>query len=68
MEMTVGRVLSVLLAAVAATGTALTLGYIAHYDLGLSREEIRTPALVAAAVIATLIVIEFFAKKLRRPK
>jgi hypothetical protein len=68
MEMTVGRVLSVLLAAVAATGTGLTVGYIAHFDLGLSREEIRSPAVAAAAVIATLLVIEFFRKKLRKPK
>jgi hypothetical protein len=68
METTVGRVLGGLMAAITATTTALTLGYIAHYDLGLSRQEIRTPAVVAAAVIATLMLIEFFGKKLRKPK
>jgi hypothetical protein len=68
METTLGRVLGVLMAAFTATTTALTLGYIAHYDLGFSRQEIRTPAVVGAAVIATLMVIEFFGKKLRKPK
>jgi hypothetical protein len=51
-----------------AVTTALMLAYIAHYDFGLSREEIRTAALVAAAVIAALVVIEFFGRELRRPK
>jgi hypothetical protein len=66
METTVGRVLGVLMAAVAATGTAL--GYIAHHDLGLSHEGIRTSAVSVAALIVMLMVIEFFGKKLRKPK
>jgi hypothetical protein len=45
---------------------AAMLGYIAHYDFGLSRQEIRTPALVGAiiisVVIATLMTIEFSPK------
>jgi hypothetical protein len=48
---------------------AAMLGYIAHYDFGLSRQEIRTPALVGAiviaVVIATLVTIDFFSKRLR---
>jgi hypothetical protein len=48
--------------------TALFLAYIAHYDFGLSREEIRTPAVAAAVVIATLMAVEFFGKRLRNPK
>jgi hypothetical protein len=51
-----------------ATMAALTLAYIAHYDFGLSRQEIRTPAVAAAAVIAMLVAVEFFGKKLRKPK
>jgi hypothetical protein len=44
------------------------VAYIAHYDFGLSRREIRTPAVVGAAVIAVLVAIEFFGKKLRQLK
>jgi hypothetical protein len=59
----VGRLLASLTAI-----AALSLGYIAHYDLGLSRQEIRTPAVVTAAVIALLVAIEFFGKKLGKRK
>jgi hypothetical protein len=34
----------------------------------ISREEIRTPALVGAGVIAALVAVEFFGKKLAKPK
>ena len=51
-----------------ASAIALSLAYIAHYDFGLSREEIRTLAVVVASVIAFLMAVEFFGKKLRRPK
>jgi hypothetical protein len=68
METTVGLVLAVLMSVVAAAFTALSLGYIAHYDFGFSREEIRTPAVVGAAVIAVLVAVEFFGKKLRKAK
>jgi hypothetical protein len=40
---------------------------IAHYDFGLSREEIRTVAVIAAAVAIALLLIEYFGKKLRKP-
>jgi hypothetical protein len=39
---------------------AFLLGYVAHYDIGLSRLEIRHFALVATAVIATLLVTRSF--------
>jgi hypothetical protein len=50
----------------AAATSALALAYIAHNDFGLTPREIRTRALVAASVIAALVVIEFFGKKLRK--
>jgi hypothetical protein len=68
METTVSRVLTYVMAAGTATTAALTLAYVAHYDFGLSRQQIRTPAVVAACVIAVVVAIEFFRKKLRRPK
>ena len=49
---------------------AAMLGYIAHYKFGLSRQEIRTPAVVGAAVIAvvivTLVALDFFRKRPRK--
>ena len=68
METPVDRVLTYLMAMGTATMAALTLAYIAHYDVGLSRQEISTSAVAAAAVIAMLVAVEFFAKKLRKPK
>ena len=47
--------------------TVLSVACIAQYDLGLSRQEIRTPAVVGAAAIAVLVAVEFFGKKLRKP-
>jgi hypothetical protein len=67
MDKSVERVLNyTMLGAMAAT-TALSLVYIAHYDFGLSRQQIRTPAVVGAAIIAVLVAVEFFGKKLRKP-
>jgi hypothetical protein len=68
MEKTIQRALSLMMSGVAATAVALSLGYIAHYDLGLSREEIRTAAVVSATVIAVLVAVEYFGKKLAKPK
>ena len=68
METMVDRFLTYLMAMSAATEAALTLVYIAHYDFGLSRQEIRTPAVVGAVVIGALVAVEFFSKKLRRLK
>jgi hypothetical protein len=47
---------------------AFWLAYIASYDFGLSREEIRAPALVGAGIIAALVAVEFFGNKLRKLK
>jgi hypothetical protein len=68
MEATVGKVLAFLMSVVTAAFTALWLAYIAHYGFGLSRQEIRTPAVVGAAVIAVLVAVKFFGKKLRKAK
>jgi hypothetical protein len=65
--MEMNRVLSLMMSVIAAAFAALSLAYIAHYDFGLSREEIRTPAAGAAAVIAMLMAVEFFGKRLRKP-
>ena len=56
------------LAGVGAIVTALSVGYIAHYDLGFSRQEIRTQAVIGAAIIGLLMASEYFGKKLRMPK
>jgi hypothetical protein len=66
-EKTVDRVLTYVMSMVAAATTALSLAYIAHYDFGFSREEIRTFAVVAAASTAVLMAVEFFGKNLRKP-
>ena len=47
---------------------AFALAHIAHYDLGVSRHEIRTQALIGAAVLAMLMAVEYFGKKFRKPK
>jgi hypothetical protein len=50
---------------------ALAVGYVAHYDFGVSRLDIRTSALIGAATIALITVllwaIEYF-RKLRKSK
>ena len=50
---------------------AAMIGYTAHYNFGLTRQEIRTPALVGAiiigVVIVTLTAIDFFHRRLRKP-
>jgi hypothetical protein len=67
METIVERVLSYVMSAFTAGVAALSLAYVAHYDFGLSRQEIRTPAIVGAAVVAVFVALEFFSKKLRKP-
>jgi hypothetical protein len=65
----VDRIAILLGAATAGTiVAAVSLGYIAHYDFGFSRQEIRTPALRVAAIIALLLAVEFFGKKLSESK
>ena len=52
----------------AAIATACLLAYVAHDDFGLTRQEIRTPSLIAAAIIGLLVATEYFGKRLRKPK
>jgi hypothetical protein len=47
---------------------AIAIGYVAHNELGFPLQEIRGGAVLIAVVIATLIAIDFFGKKLRRAK
>jgi tetrahydromethanopterin S-methyltransferase subunit C len=62
------RISTFLSLAGAAAMVAFWLGYIAHYDLGFSRQEIRTPAVIAAGVIALLLAVEYFGTRLRKSK
>jgi hypothetical protein len=68
MQATIDRVLVVVMSVGAAIMAAVTVGYVAHYDFGLSRQEIRTSALVGAIVIAGLLAVEHFGEKFRKPK
>jgi hypothetical protein len=68
MEKTVDTVIRIMMSGITASAAAFWLAYIARYDFGLSRGEIRAPALVGAGIIAALVAIEFFGEKLRKPK
>jgi uncharacterized membrane protein len=41
---------------------AIMLGYVAHYNFGYSRLEIRGGALISAILLAALIAIDFLGK------
>ena len=56
------------LAAVGTIVTPVSAGYIAHYEFGLSRQEIRTPAVIGAAIIGLLMATEYIGQRLRKPK
>jgi drug/metabolite transporter (DMT)-like permease len=47
---------------------AIALGYVALYDLGFSREAVRSGAVIAAILIAAMVAVDFFGKKLRKAK
>jgi hypothetical protein len=55
-------------ATVGAVVTAFTGWYVARYDLGLSKQRIRAPAVLGAAIIGLLVAIEYFGKRLRNQK
>jgi hypothetical protein len=55
-------------AGVSALVVAFLLGYAAHHGWGLPRVAIRTDALLAALLLGTLVAIDMFGKKLRKPK
>jgi len=68
METSVGRVLAVLLSVATEVTAALTAGYTARYDFGLSPQQIRSQAVMVAIVIGVLLAIDYYGKKLRKPK
>jgi hypothetical protein len=71
MEQIAAKIAGFLAAICMAAAVALTVGYIAHYDFGVSRLDIRMLALTGAAVFAVIVIVllaaEFY-KKLRKPK
>ena len=58
--------LTVMSAAGVAGYVAIMLAYVARIDLGLSNEQIRFLAIVAAALIATGIALDFLGKRLSK--
>jgi hypothetical protein len=47
---------------------AITLRHVALFDLGFSREEIRSGAMLIAILIAALVAVDFIGKSLRKAK
>jgi hypothetical protein len=47
---------------------AIAADFVAHDDLGFSREHIRAVATISAAVVASFLAVGYFGKKLRKPK
>jgi hypothetical protein len=47
---------------------AIASGYVAHYHLGFFLQGTRSGAVAIAVVIAALLVIDFFGKKLGKAK
>jgi hypothetical protein len=47
---------------------AITLWYVALYDLELSREAVRSGATIAAMLIGAVVAIDFFGKKSGKAK
>jgi hypothetical protein len=68
METRLGLVITFAVVTGSATLVAFALGYVAHYDIGLSRIEIRDSALIATAVIAMLLATALFKQHWHKPK
>jgi hypothetical protein len=68
MEDRLGLMTTFAVVAGSAVLVAFMLGYVAHYDIGLSRIEIRYSALIVSALIAMLLAIEFFRRYWHKPK
>jgi hypothetical protein len=62
------RIAFVVRAGVSALVVAFLLAYAAHNDFGISRVDIRDWALLASVLIGSLVAIDFFGKKLKKPK
>jgi hypothetical protein len=58
-----------ILSAVCVAGyVAIMLRYVALFDLGFSREQVRGGAMIAAILIAALVAADFLGKNLRKVK
>ena len=57
-------IVTIVSAVCVAAYVAIAMRYVAHEGLGLSLQEIRSTAVVVATVIAALVAIDFFGKKL----
>jgi hypothetical protein len=68
MENRLVLVITVAVVSGSAALVAFILGYVAHYDLGLSRVEIRDAAFVAAAMITMLLATESVRRRWQKPK
>jgi hypothetical protein len=72
MEPILSKIPGILMYVAIAAMTALTMGYVAHYDFGVSRLDIQASALIGAATIAPIFVmllaIEYLEKKVRKSK
>jgi hypothetical protein len=67
-ENRLGVVITLAVVAGSAALVAYTLGYVAHYDIGLSRLEIRHAALIASGSIAIPLAIELFRRDRHKSK
>jgi hypothetical protein len=68
MERRLGLVITFAVVSGSAALVAFGLGYVAHYDIGLSRIEIRHSALIATALIAVLLATGLFRRHWHKPK
>jgi small-conductance mechanosensitive channel len=70
-ELMQSRLVLVVTFAVASGSAALVafiLGYVAHYDFGLSRVEIRDSAFIAAALIVMILGMQSIMRRGHGPK
>ena len=68
MESRLGLVITFAVVTGSAALVAFALGYVAHYDIGLSRMEIRHSALLATGLIAILLATGLFRRHWHKPK
>jgi hypothetical protein len=72
MEQIAAKIVGILTYLAMAAFVAITVGYIAHYDFGVSRLDIQASALIGATsivpIVVMLLAIERLDKHLRKPK
>jgi hypothetical protein len=68
MESLTDRITIVFLGLASAAAAALLLVYIAHYDFGLSRQEIRSEALLGVILIAAALGADLLRRKTTKRK